>query len=173
MVKGIDKSKVPATSKALTMKYIIAIIAANFVDWEAFNTIWKNATGGKITSDVPLTTSAPLWMNFECAPGSVSFNVTPGESPYNGRAQISAIVDGVDETTLDWAFACQGEEVVAKVTRCSDGKVFVFANPCTGGMTFQYQQIGSQDGGKAGISFNLTGTDCPQPVMVLDLSSHT
>jgi hypothetical protein len=33
-------------------------------------------------------------------------------------------------------------------------------------MTFQYQSIGSQDGGIAGINFTLSGADCPKPMVV-------
>ena len=97
--------------------------------------------------------------------------INAGEAPQDGKAELTAIAEGVDENTLDWAFNMQGEEVVAIVERCSDGKKFLYANPCTGGMTFQYQSIGAQDGGTAGINFTLSGSDCPEPMLVYEPAS--
>lgn len=174
MVKNLKKKDVAATSKAAKYAYIIILIAASYIDWSALQALWKAKTGAKLTSKVPFLTlpqgetEDDHMHTIECKAGTVVPVINPGEAPMDGKAQITAIAEGVDENTLDWAYNMQGEEVVAIVERCSDGKKFLFANPCTGGMIFQYQSIGSQEGGTAGINFQLTGGDCPEPMLVYD-----
>ena len=170
MTRDIKKSQVEAADKSAKFIYIITIFAASVIDWHALQVLWNAATGGKLTSQVPFVTGATqddqAGHVIECKGGTVVPVVNPGEAPMDGKAQITGIVEGVNEDTLAWAYDLQGEEVVAVVERCSDGKKFIFANPCTGGMTFQYQSIGAQDGGNAGINFQLTGADCPKPMLV-------
>ena len=174
MTKNIKKKDVAATSKSAKFAFIITFIEALIVDWAALQTLWAAKTGAKLTSQVPLLTlpqgktADDYTHTVECKAGSITPVINAGESPMDGKAQITGIVDGIDENTLDWAYGMQGEEVVAIVERCSDGKKFIFANPCTGGMTFQYQSIGAQDGGTAGINFQLTGGDCPEPMLVYE-----
>ena len=168
MTYNLKKSDVATKAKSKNFNYIITFILASMVDWEALQTAWNSVTGAVLTTAVPLVTGAAQsdWHTLECGANTVLPTVNPGEAPMDGVAQIAGVVEGVDETTLAWAYGMQGEEVVPIVTRCSDGKKFIFANPCTGGMTFQYQSIGAQDGGKAGIAFQFTGTDCPKPMLV-------
>ena len=168
MTFNMKKSDVPTKAKSNLYNYIITFILASLVDWDALQTLWNNVSGAVLTSAVPLTSGAQQsdWHTLECGANTVVPTINPGEAPMDGKAEITGIVEGVDETTLGWAYGMQGEEVVPIVTRCSDGKKFIFANPCTGGMTFQYQSIGGQDGGKSGIAFQLTGTDCPKPMLV-------
>lgn len=169
MVKNFLKSSVLASAKSTSIMYKILILAAELVDWDSLRSAWSDAVkNGVLTIAVPLieSASASSWKQIDCAAGTVVPAIAPGEAPQDGVATINASVDGVDETVLDFAYSMQGEEVVAVVERCSDGKKFIFANPCTGGMVFQYQSIGAQDGNKAGMNFTLTGKDCPVPMLV-------
>ena len=176
-VKNNSRKNVNAASKSTKYNYIITLVAAAIVDWAALAALWKAKTGAKLTSKLPLLalpqgeSEADQYHTIECKPGTVVPVINAGEAPQDGKAEITAIAEGVDEGTLDWAFNMQGEEVVAIVERCSDGKKFLFANPCTGGMTFQYQSIGTQDGGTAGINFTLSGSDCPEPMLVYEPAS--
>lgn len=173
-VKNNSRKNVTAASKSTKYNYIITLVAAAIVDWAALAALWKAKQGAKLTSKLPLLalpdgeTEADQYHTIECKPSTVVPVINAGEAPMDGKAEITAIAEGVDESTLDWAYGMQGEEVVAIVERCSDGKKFLFANPCTGGMTFQYQSIGAQDGGTAGINFTLTGADCPEPMLVYE-----
>ncbi|MBQ6983889.1 MAG: hypothetical protein IJQ20_03070 [Paludibacteraceae bacterium] len=176
-VKNKTRKDVNAASKSTKFSYIITLVAASIVDWAALAALWKAKTGAKLTSKLPLLalpqgeSEADQYHTIECKPGTVVPVINAGEAPQDGKAEITAIAEGVDENTLDWAFNMQGEEVVAIVERCSDGKKFLYANPCTGGMTFQYQSIGAQDGGTAGINFTLSGSDCPEPMLVYEPAS--
>ena len=177
-VKNNSRKNVTAASKSTKYNYIITLVAAALVDWAALASLWKNnRTGAKLTAKLPLLalpdgeTEADQYHTIECKPSTVVPVINAGEAPMDGKAEITAIAEGVDESTLDWAYGMQGEEVVAIVERCSDGKKFLFANPCTGGMTFQYQSIGAQDGGTAGINFTLSGSDCPEPMLVYEPAS--
>lgn len=174
MVKNLSKADVSVSSKSTSILFTIALLAAELVDWVTLRTQWQAATG-KLTQQIPLVESATAdaWKSVDCGAGTVVPSIAGGESPYDGVATINAIAEGIDEATLDWAYNMQGEEVVAVVTRCSDGKKFVFANPCTGGLVFKYESIGSQDGGKAGIAFTLTGRDCPKPALVYEPGTQT
>ena len=173
-VKNKTRKDVNAASKSTKFSYIITLVAASIVDWAALAALWKAKTGAKLTSKLPLLellqgeSEADQYHTIECKPGTVVPVINAGEAPQDGKAEITAIAEGVDENTLDWAYGMQGEEVVAIVERCSDGKKFLYANPCTGGMTFQYQSIGAQDGGTAGINFTLSGSDCPEPMLVYE-----
>ena len=170
-VKNIKKSDVVANAKSAKFAYIITLIAAAVIDWKAVSAIVSALDGAKLTSKIPFlegVTEENEMHEIECKAGTVIPVINPGEAPMDGNAQITGIVEGLDEKTLDWAYSMQGEEVVAIVERCSDGKKFAFLNPCTGGLTFQYQSIGAQDGGNAGINFQLTGSDCPKPMLVYE-----
>lgn len=173
-VKNKTRKEVNAASKSTKYSYIITLVAASIVDWAALTALWKAKTGAKLTSKLPLLalpegeSEADQYHTIECKPGTVVPTINAGEAPQDGRAEITAIAEGVDENTLDWAYNMQGEEVVAIVERCSDGMKLLFANPCTGGVTFQYQSIGAQDGGTAGVNFTLTGADCPEPMLVYE-----
>ena len=169
MVKNFLKSSVLASAKSTSIMYKILILAAELVDWDSLRAAWATSVqSGVLTIEVPLIESATSssWKQIDCAAGTVIPSIAPGEAPQDGIATINASVDGVDETVLDFAYGMQGEEVVAVIERCADGKKFIFANPCTGGMVFQYQSIGALDGNKAGMSFTLTGKDCPVPMLV-------
>ena len=172
MVKNIKRKDIDAKSKSTKFAFIITLIEAAIVDWAALAALWKAMTGAKLTSQVPYLTleSGDSVENhtlvLECKPGTVVPVVNAGEAPTDGNGEITGIVEGVDEHTLEMSYENQGKEVIAIVERCSDGMKFLFANPCTGGMTFQYQSIGSQDGGIAGINFTLSGADCPKPMVV-------
>lgn len=173
-VKNKTRKDVNAASKSTKFSYIITLVAASIVDWAALAALWKAKTGAKLTSKLPLLalpegeTEADQYHTIECKPGTVVPVINAGEAPQDGKAEVTAIAEGVDEKTLDWAYSMQGEEVVAIVERCSDGMKLLFANPCTGGVTFQYQSIGTQDGGTAGVNFTLTGADCPEPMLVYE-----
>lgn len=178
MLKDFKKTDVVAASKSSKLLFVITLYSAAVVDWAKLLTDWTTSvTGAKLTTALPfLEGTSQEEQNghvLECKSGSVTFGVAPGETPTDGAATINGILEGVDETSLDVAYGLQGEEVVAVVTRCSDNKKFIFANPCTGGVVFQYQQIGAQDGGEAGISFTLTGKDCPTPMLVYDVEVQT
>ena len=172
MVKNVKRKDVDAKSKSAKYSFIITLIEAAIVDWAALAALWNAMTGAKLTSQVPyleLTspdTVADHTLVLECKPGTIVPVVNAGEAPTDGKAEITGIVEGIDENTLQMAYENQGKEVIAIVERCSDGMKFLFANPCTGGMTFQYQNIGTQDGGIAGINFTLSGADCPKPMVV-------
>ena len=172
MVKNVKRKDVDAKSKSAKYSFITTLIEAAIVDWAALAALWNAMTGAKLTSQVPyleLTspdTVADHTLVLECKPGTIVPVVNAGEAPTDGKAEITGIVEGIDENTLQMAYENQGKEVIAIVERCSDGMKFLFANPCTGGMTFQYQSIGSQDGGIAGINFTLSGADCPKPMVV-------
>lgn len=174
MVKNVKRKDVDAKSKSTKFSFIITLIEAAIVDWAALAALWAAKTGAKLTSQVPyleLTspdTVADHTLVLECKPGTIVPVVNAGEAPTDGKAEITGIVEGIDENTLQMAYENQGKEVIAIVERCSDGKKFLFANPCTGGMTFQYQSIGAQDGGTAGINFTLSGADCPEPMLVYE-----
>lgn len=176
-VKNIKRKDIDAKSKSAQFSFIITLIEAAIVDWSALAALWKAMTGAKLTSQVPyLTLTSPDTVEdhtcvLECKPGTVVPVVNPGEAPMDGNGEITGIVEGIDENTLAFAYDMQGKEVVAIAERCSDGKKFLFANPCTGGMTFRYQSIGTQDGGIAGINFTLSGTDCPKPMVVYEPAS--
>ena len=173
-VKNKTRKEVNAASKSTKYYYIITLVAASIVDWAALAALWKAKTGAKITSKLPLLelpegeSEADQYHTIECKPGTVVPVINAGEASQDGRAEITAIAEGLDDKTLDWAYGMQGEEVVAIVERCSDGMKLLFANPCTGGVTFQYQSIGTQDGGTAGVNFTLTGADCPEPMLVYE-----
>lgn len=167
------KTQVSAASKSAKLLFVIYIYAAAVIDWAKLLRVWSEAvSGATLHGDLPFlegTSSAEQEGHIlECKAGSVTFSVAPGETPTEGVATINGVLEGVDENSLEVAYGLQGEEVVAIVERCSDGKKFIFANPCTGGAVFQYQTIGAQDGGEAGISFTLTGKDCPQPMLVYE-----
>lgn len=172
MVKNVKRKDVDAKSKSTKFSFIITLIEAAIVDWAALAALWAAKTGAKLTSQVPyLTLTSPDTVDdhtlvLECKPGTIVPVVNAGEAPTDGKAEITGIVEGVDEHTLQMAYENQGKEMIAIVERCSDGMKFLFANPCTGGMTFQYQSIGAQDGGTAGINFTLSGADCPEPMLV-------
>ena len=171
MLPNFSKSSVTGNAKSTKLLFILTLYAAAAIDWDALRAIWAAAVeNGKLTA-LPLLTGTGIDSTahtLECKSGSVSFSVAPGEAPQDGVATVSGVLDGVAEDQLKTAYALQGEEVVAIVERCSDGKKFIFANPCTGGVTFQYQSIGAQDGGEAGVAFNLTGKDCPVPVLIFE-----
>lgn len=175
MTRNMKKSQVAAAEKSAKFSYIITIFAAAVIDWAALQALWAAMTGAKLTSQLPFLSGATdddkAGHTIECKAGTVVPTINPGEAPMDGNAQITGIVEGINEDSLAWAYELQGEEVVAIVERCSDGKKFLFANPCTGGVTFQYQSIGAQDGGTAGINFQLTGTDCPKPMVVYEPAS--
>lgn len=172
MVKNIKRKDVDVKSKSTKFAFIITLIEAAIVDWEALTALWKAMTGAKLGSQVPYLTleSGDSVENhtlvLECKPGTIVPVVNAGEAPTDGKGEITGIVEGIDENTLQMAYENQGKEVIAIVERCSDGVKFLFANPCTGGMTFQYQSIGAQDGSIAGINFTLSGADCPKPMVV-------
>lgn len=174
MVKNIKRKEVDAKSKSTKYSFIITLIEASIVDWAALAALWAAKTGAKLTSQIPyLTLTSPdtpadHTCVIECKPGTVVPVINAGEAPMDGKAEITGIAEGLDENTLAFAYETQGKEVVAIVERCSDGKKFLFANPCTGGMTFQYQSIGAQDGGTAGINFTLSGADCPEPMLIYE-----
>lgn len=173
MVKDFKKTQVVAASKSAKLLFKITLFAAAVVDWAELLRNWATSvSGATLTVALPFlegTTDAEQAGHvLECKAGSVTFSVAPGETPTEGVATVNGVLEGVDENSLEVAYGLQGEEVVAVVERCSDGKKFIFANPCTGGAVFQYQTIGAQDGGEAGISFTLTGKDCPQPMLVYD-----
>ena len=173
-VKNKTRKEVNAASKSTKYNYIITLVAAAIVDWAALAALWKAKTGAKITSKLPLLalpegeSEADQYHTIECKPGTVVPVINAGEAPMDGKLEITAIAEGVDDKTLDWAYGMQGEEVVAIIERCSDGMRFLCANPCTGGLTFQYQSIGAQDGGTAGVNFTLSGSDCPEPMLVYE-----
>ena len=168
MTKNAKKSDVTAGAKSSKFAYILTIIPADIVDWPALLTLWQAATAGKLASQVPLLTgsSSDDFKTIECKGNTVVPVVNAGEAPTDGKAEISGTVEGVNDKTLEWAYSAQGTENVVIAERCSDGTKFIFANPCTGGMVFQYQSIGAQDGGVAGISFKFIGEDCPVPMLV-------
>lgn len=172
MVKNIKRKDVDVKSKSTKFAFIITLIEASIVDWPALSTLWAAMTGAKLTSQVPYLTleSGDSVENhtlvLECKPGTIVPVVNAGEAPMDGKAEITGIVEGIDENTLQMAYENQGKELIAIVERCSDGMKLLFANPCTGGVTFQYQSIGAQDGGVAGINFTLSGSDCPKPMVV-------
>lgn len=172
MVKNVKRKDVDAKSKSAKFSYIITLIEATIIDWPALSALWKAMTGAKLTSQLPyLQLTSPDTVDdhtcvLECKPGTVVPNVGPGEAKTDGKGEVSGLVEGVDENTLAFAYDMQGKEVAAIIERCSDGTKFLFANPCTGGVTFQYQSIGAQDGGISGINFTLTGEDCPMPMVV-------
>jgi hypothetical protein len=174
MVKNIKRKDIDAKSKSTKFAFIITLIEAAIVDWAALSTLWAAKQTAKLTSQVPYLelqqddTVANHTLTLECKPGTVVPIINAGEAPMDGKAEITAIVEGVDENTLQMAYENQGKEMIAIVERCSDGKKFLFANPCTGGMTFQYQSIGAQDGGTSGINFTLSGADCPEPMLVYE-----
>ena len=174
MVKNIKRKDIDAKSKSTKFAFIITLIEAAIVDWAALSTLCAAKTTAKLTSQVPYLelqqddTVANHTLTLECKPGTVVPIINAGEAPMDGKAEITAIVEGVDENTLQMAYENQGKEMIAIVERCSDGKKFLFANPCTGGMTFQYQSIGAQDGGTSGINFTLSGADCPEPMLVYE-----
>lgn len=173
-VKNKTRKEVNAASKSTKFSYIITLVAASIVDWAALNAIWKQKTGAKITSKLPLLelpqgeSEADQYHTIECKPGTVVPVINAGEAPMDGKLEITAIAEGLDDKTLEWAYGMQGEEVVAIIERCSDGMRFLGANPCTGGLTFQYQSIGAQDGGTSGVNFTLSGSDCPEPMLVYE-----
>ncbi len=170
MLPDYSKQTLKGTDKSTKLSFILTLYAASVIAWDALQNAWESAVAaGKLTTALPIVQGVvgTPYNTIECKSGSVSFSVAPGEAPA-GVATISGVIDGVAEDQLKTVYALQGEEVVAIVTRCADGKKFVFANPCTGGVTFQYQTIGALDGGEAGISFNLTGKDCPVPVLVYE-----
>ena len=179
MVKNIKRKDVDAKSKSTKFSFIITLYEAAIVDWAALAALWKAKTGAKLTSQLPfLELTSPDTVDdhtitLECKPGTVVPVVNAGEAPMDGKAEITGIAEGIDENTLAFAYETQGKEVVALVERCSDGKKFLFANPCTGGMTFQYQSIGAQDGGTAGINFTLSGADCPEPMLIYEPAQAT
>ena len=168
MTKNIKKSDVDAKEKSTKLSWILTVIPAAIVDFISLNTLWAAADEGKLTAQVPLKEDASTdnFLTIECKGNTVVPVVNPGESPYDGNAQITGVVEGVNEKTLAWAYDAQGQEAVVIATRCSDGKRFIFGSPCSGGMTFQYQSIGAQDGGTAGINFQFTSADCPKPMLV-------
>ncbi len=168
MTKNIKKSDVTAAAKSVKLAYILTVIPASIVDWPALQALWRAVSGAKLTSQVPLLTgsSSDDFKTIECKGNTLVPVINPGEAPTDGKAEISGVVEGVNDKTLDWAYDAQGKEAVVIAERCSDGTKFIFANPCTGGLTFQYQSIGAQDGGSAGISFKFTGEDCPTPMLV-------
>ena len=166
--ENFKKSAVAEASKSTTLRHILTWYDAKDVDWQALYEDWKNIEGATMTSDLPLIAigdNDPDPIVIECETG-MTMSVAPGETPTDGVATVGASVAGVDETTLELAYQMQGREGVAIVERCSDGKKFIFANPCVGGVTFQYQTIGALDTNKAGIRFTLTGAGCPKPLMV-------
>jgi len=172
MVKNIKRKDVDVKSKSAKYSFIMTLIEAAIIDWAALAALWAAKTGAKLTSQVPYLTleSGDSVENhtlvLECKPGTIVPVINAGEAPQDGKADITGIVEGIDEHTLQMAYENQGKELVAIVERCSDGTKFLFANPCTGGLTFQYQTIGTQDGGTAGINFTLSGGDCPEPMVV-------
>lgn len=173
MITDFVKASVTSAAKSMKMLFVITLYPASVVDWEALRAAWaQKATAGKLTCPLPFLTGTAQDEQdghvLECKAGSVTIGVAPGEAPQDGVATISGVLEGLAEDQLATAYSLQGEEVVAVVERCSDSKRFIFANPCTGGVVFQYQQIGAQDGGEAGISFNLTGKDCPVPMLVYE-----
>lgn len=174
MVKNIKRKDVDAKSKSTKFAFIITLIEAAIVDWAALAALWKAMTGAKLEHQVPYLTLGQddsvenHTLVLECKPNTIVPAVNAGEAPTDGNGEIAGIVEGIDENTLQMAYENQGKEVIAIVERCSDGKKFLFANPCTGGMTFQYQSIGAQDGGIAGINFTLKGEDCPKPMVVYE-----
>lgn len=170
MLPNFSKSSVTSTSKSTKYNFLLTLYSAGSIDWETLQKLWNAAVSKGVLDMLPMLPSGddndPH--SIDCKAGSVSFSVAPGEAPQDGVATVEGVIEGLAEEQLKLAYGLQGEEVVAIVTRCSDGKKFIFANPCTGGVVFRYQSIGSQDGGEAGISFNLTGKDCPVPVLVFD-----
>lgn len=177
MVKNIKRKDIDVKSKSAKYSFIITLIEAAIVDWAALVALWRAKTGAKLTSQLPMLTleSGDSVENhtlvLECKPDTIVPVVNAGEAPQDGKADITGIVEGIDENTLQMAYENQGKELVAIVERCSDGMKFLFANPCTGGLTFQYQTIGAQDGGTAGINFTLSGGDCPEPMVVYEPAS--
>ena len=173
-VKNKTRKEVNAASKSTKYNYIITLVAAAVVDWAALAALWKAKTGAKITSKLPLLdlqneeTEADQYHTIECKPGTVVPVINAGEAPMDGKLEITAIAEGLDDKTLDWAYSMPGEEVGANIERCSGGTRCLCANPCTGGLTFQYQSIGAQDGGTAGVNFTLSGSDCPEPMLVYE-----
>lgn len=168
MIPNLSKSSIKAQDKSLTHLYRIRLLDAAAVDWDALREAWASVSGATLNRAIPTldTATDKAWHTVDCKGNTVTVSVAPGEAPANGVATVSGVVEGINETTLAWAYDMQGREVVAVIERCADGKQFIFANPCTGGVTFQYQTIGSQDGNTAGISFNLTGIECPKPMLV-------
>ena len=168
MTKNIKKSDVTAAAKSNKYAYILTVIPAGIVDWAALQTLWLAATGGKLTSQVPLLTGSSTddFKTIECKGDTIVPVINAGEAPTDGKAEISGTVEGINDKSLEWAYGAQGTENIVIAERCSDGTKLIFANPCTGGLVFQYQSIGGQDGGSAGISFKFTGADCPVPMLV-------
>lgn len=174
MITNFKKSDVAEASKSSTLRHILTWYNSQDVDWDELYTQWRQITGGVYDQTLPLVedenSNTPEPITIECENG-MTMSVAPGETPTDGVATISASVAGIDETTLELAYQMQGREGVAIIERCSDGKKFIFANPCTGGVTFQYQTIGTLDSNKAGISFQLTGAGCPRPMLVYEPDS--
>jgi|GEM_PF-1007320 len=174
MLPNFSKSSVTGASKSTKYLFLLTIYAAAAIQWDRLRTLWAAAVEAGRLTELPLVTDTGADKNphtLECKSGSISFSVAPGEAPQDGVATVSGTLDGLAEDQLKTAYALQGEEVVAVIERCSDGKKFIFANPCTGGGTFQYQNIGALDGGESGVSFNITGKDCPVPVLVYEPQS--
>lgn len=122
---------------------------------------YPKPVGARIMSNVLLP--GEVFKYIDCRVNSIKPNVAPGESPFNGVITLTPILDGISEETLQWAYDNAGEDFVVLWERCSDGKIFIAGDPCSGGLKFAYTGIGDQEGGIAGIATSFTGGECPNP----------
>lgn len=149
-------------AKSTSLKYRLYLANMNNVDVENF----PKALRATISTNVLLPGAVYKFLDAQI--NSIKPATSVGESPYNGKLEIPFNIEGISDETLSWAYDNQGEDFVGVWERCADNQLFIAGDPCSGGLRFSYETIGTLDGGISGIAGKLTGGECPEPIWLYD-----
>lgn len=127
------------------------------VDMDQF----PKAVKGVISAKIPMKDSAEF--AYICALSSSIIPAIANSNDLLGQLTIPFTIEGMSGDLLDKLYQMQGERYIVIFEHCATGTKFIGGSPCSSGLKFTYQNIGTNDNVR-GATCQFQGEPCSDPL---------
>ena len=131
------------------------------VDMDKF----PKAEGGIISTKIPMKDEAKF--AYICALSSSIIPAIANSNDLLGQLTIPLTIEGISGELLDTLYNMHGDRYIVIIEHCSSGKKFIGGSPCSSGLKFTYQNIGTNDNVRS-ATCQFQGEPCSDPLWEYD-----